>query len=305
MGNMEAHFSIPGNPQHSLTWQHIGPILAEDYTVIAPDNRGFGDSSIPADGNYSAAASAKDLSDLMDFLNITSAYFFGHDKGVGYGVALAIQDPDRVKRLAIAEYPLPGYGYEVAATPAPFWDTYQNWQLAFFQVPDLAEFLMRDRERAFLQWYFFHGSYSGGASFTEDTVNQYVSSISKPGFLRSMLGAFSAATLYEDNQLFTAALNESKLDVPLLGMGGEASLGFPALLNASYSVISNNAELVIIPKAGHWIGESCFLLLSSQFAPRQIYLCSSVQTEVYHFVGPSPGLTFLQVMRTHRGRRTA
>ncbi|KPM37959.1 hypothetical protein AK830_g8597 [Neonectria ditissima] len=246
---------VHGNPQHSLTWQFVGPILAQNYTVIAPDNRGAGDSSIPPDGNYSATASASDLKGVLDFLNITSTYVFAHDKGVGMATALAIQHPDLVKRLALAEYGLPGYGYEQIATPNPSWDLYQNWQLAFFQVPDLAEFLMSGKERQFLQWYFYHASYSGPASFSEDTVNRYATSISKPGFLRSMLGPFSTATVYDDAKFFKASLNNSRLEVPVLAMGGEASLGIKSAVHQTFDPISSDVQVDIVPKAGHWIAD--------------------------------------------------
>lgn len=56
---------IHGNPQFSLTWQFVGPILAQNYTVIAPDNRGAGDSSIPLDSNYSVTVSAADLKGVL------------------------------------------------------------------------------------------------------------------------------------------------------------------------------------------------------------------------------------------------
>lgn len=245
---------VHGNPQHSLSWQFIGPILAENYTVIAPDNRGAGDSSLPPDGNYTAAASAEDLKGVLDFLNITSTYVFSHDKGVGMATALAIKYPSVVRRLGISEYPLPGFGYEASANPAPYWDVYQNWQLAFFQVPDLAEFLMSGKEKQFLEWYFYHGSYSGPSSFSEDTVNQYTSSISKPGFLRAMLGPFSSASLAQDANFFNGSLGEGPLELPVLGMGGEASLGIESVIKQSYGPISSNLEIDIIPKAGHWIG---------------------------------------------------
>ncbi|KAF5640448.1 haloacetate dehalogenase H-1 [Fusarium sp. NRRL 52700] len=226
---------VHGNPQHSLTWQFIGPILAQNYTVIAPDNRGAGDSSVPPDGNYTAAASAEDLKGVLDFLNITSAYVFAHDKGVGMATALAIKYPDLVKRLALAEYVLPGFTYEQSSNPAPFWDLYQNWQLAFFQVPDLAEFLMSGKEKQFLQWYFYHGSYSGVESFSEETVN--------------------SSTVYQDGNFFKATLNESRLSVPLLGMGGEASLGLKSVLKQTFEPVSSDLEIDVIPKAGHWVAD--------------------------------------------------
>jgi pimeloyl-ACP methyl ester carboxylesterase len=251
---------VHGNPQFSLTWQVIGPILAENYTVIAPDNRGTGDSSIPPDGNYSATASASDLKGVLDFLNISSTYVFAHDKGVGMATALTIQNPGLVKKLGVAEYPLPGFGYEEFANPTPFYDLYQNPQLALFQIPDLAEFLINGREKRFLEWYFYHGSYSGPTSITEDTVNRYATSLSKPGFLRAMFGPFTSAAISADASFFKGTLGSSKLGLPVLALGGEASTGIPTALKQLYGPIASDLEIDVIPKAGHWIGKflCCF-----------------------------------------------
>ncbi|KAI0839276.1 putative hydrolase [Hypoxylon sp. FL0890] len=212
---------VHGNPQFSLTWQFIGPILAQNYTVIAPDNRGAGDSSIPPDGNYSATASAADLKGVLDFLNISSTYVFGHDKG---------------------------FGYEAAATPGPYWDLYQNPQLAFFQIPDFAEFLISGKEKQFLEWYFYHASYAGPTAFSEDTVNRYTSSIAKPGFLRAMLGPFAATAVADDASFFKGTLGVRPLDIPVLGMGGEASLGLRSMLQQSFGPVASNLELDTAPK---------------------------------------------------------
>ncbi|KAB5577832.1 Alpha/Beta hydrolase protein [Coniochaeta sp. 2T2.1] len=244
---------VHGNPQHSLTWQTIGPILAESYTVIAPDNRGAGDSSLPPDGNYSAAASAEDLKGVLDFLNITETYVFSHDKGVGMAAALAAKYPSLVKRLGVSEYALPGFGYEQTAAPAPYWDLYANWQLAFFSVPDAAEFFISGRERQMLEWYFFHGSYSGPESFTQDTVDRYASSISKPGFLRAMLGPFDNRAVAADASFFKGTIGREKLGMPMLALGGEASLG--PIVRMAFENTSSDLEVDIVPKAGHWIAD--------------------------------------------------
>ncbi|KAI1642653.1 putative hydrolase [Daldinia loculata] len=246
---------VHGNPQFSLTWQFIGPILAQNYTVIAPDNRGAGDSSIPPDGNYSAAASAADLKGILDFLNISSTYVFSHDKGVGMAVALAAQYPGLVKMLGLSEYILPGFGYEGASTPAPFWDLYQNPQLAFFQIPDFAEFLMSGRERQFLLWYFYHGSYSGPTAFSEDTVTRYASSIQKPGFLRAMYGPFATASVSADAEFFNRTVGKSPLSMPVLATGGEASFGLESILRQSFGPVASDLEVDVIPKAGHWVAD--------------------------------------------------
>ncbi|KAK6085883.1 alpha beta hydrolase fold protein [Seiridium cupressi] len=246
---------VHGNPQYSLTWQTIGPILAENYTVIAPDNRGAGDSSIPPDGNYSASATAEDLKGVLDFLGVNKTYVFSHDKGVGFATALALKYPAAVKMLGLSEYALPGFGYEDAAAPAPFWDLYANPQLAFFQIPDFAEFLMSGKEKQFLNWYFFHGSYSGVTAFSEDTINRYTSSIAKPGFLRAMLGPFAAATVAADHSFFHGLLSGSKLPMPVLGLGGESSFGIPSILQKLMGNFSDTTEIDVVPKAGHWIAD--------------------------------------------------
>lgn len=236
---------VHGFPQHSLTWTHIGPILAERYTVIAPDNRGMGESSLANDGNYTAAAGGQDHIALLNFLNISKAYVFAHDKGVGLAASLAFERPDRVAKLILAEYVLPGYGYTTSVTSP---DPYMNWQLAFFAVPDAAQYFIQGREKEMLAWYFWHGSYSGNSAISNDLLETYTRSISKLGFLRAGLSYFGAAV--EDEKYFTARVNESKLQMPLLAMGGEASLGVVA---SSFADVADDLTTFVIPKAGHWI----------------------------------------------------
>ncbi|KAK4183593.1 putative soluble epoxide hydrolase [Podospora australis] len=247
---------VHGNPQHSLTWRIIGPILAEKFTVIAPDNRGAGSSSIPPDGNYTAAASAEDLKLLLDHLNITSTYVFSHDKGVGPAVALAAAYPGLVKRLGVSEYLLPEFGYEGAAAPGPWLDLYGNWQLAFFSVPDAAEYFIRGREREMLMWFFYHGSYSGPEAFPSEIIDRYAASISKPGFLRAVFGNYENKIVAEDAKFFRGHLGATPLDIPTLAMGGEASMAQPFLTMIWQNVtLPIRLEMDVVPKAGHWIAD--------------------------------------------------
>ena len=99
---------VHGSPQHCHTWTHIGPILAEHYTVIAPDNRGMGDSTLSPAEDYTALTAGQDHRALLDFLQINKTFVFGHDKGVGLATSLAMENPSLVERLIVAEYPLPG-----------------------------------------------------------------------------------------------------------------------------------------------------------------------------------------------------
>lgn len=233
----------------------MGPILAKHFTVIAPDNRGTGDSSIPDDNNYSSEAMAGDLKGLLDFLKINRTLVFSHDKGVGAAVALAIQHPDLVASIGVAEYVLPGFGYETFSNPAPNWSLYSNWQLAFFSVTDAAEFFIRGREKEMLSWYFWHASYSGNEAIPEATLQRYASSISKPGFLRSMLGPFSTATVKADNEFFTSKLKSSPLKMSMLALGSEASLAPKQAVSELFQPIASNLTVDVTPKAGHWLAD--------------------------------------------------
>ncbi|KAL1588710.1 hypothetical protein WHR41_02707 [Cladosporium halotolerans] len=241
---------VHGFPEHSPTWIHIGPVLAEHYTVIAPDNRGMGESSLARDGNYSAVAGAQDHLAILNFLNISQAYLFAHDKGVGIASALALEHPERIAKVALTEYVLPGFGYPTSVTSP---DIYINWQLAFFAVPDAAQYFIQGREKEMLAWYFFHASYSGNSVISNDLLDLYTRAISKPGFLRAGLSYFGAA--FEDAEYFTAKINESKLQMPVLAMGGEASFAPESALQSAFGPVADDLTTFVVPKAGHWIGD--------------------------------------------------
>ena len=217
----------------------------------------MGDSSIPASNDYSAEAAADDIKGVLDFLNITETYVFGHDKGAGITAALAAKYRSLVKRVGFAEYVLPGYGYEQFSAPAPTWSLYSNWQLAFFSVPDAAQFFIQGRESQMLEWYFFHASYSGTAAVSEADLARYTSQISKPGFLRSGLGYFDNAAVAADAAFFNATIAQSKLSQPVLVLGGEASLAPVSLIQQLWGAIGSDFAGELVPKAGHWIGTKC------------------------------------------------
>ncbi|KOS46063.1 hypothetical protein ACN38_g2976 [Penicillium nordicum] len=248
---------IHGNPQYSLSYSAIASILANNYTVICADNRGTGDSLIPADGNYTASAHADDFKAILDFLEINSTYIFSHDKGSGIAAAFAAKYLSSVKRIGFSEYALPGFGYEEFWTPSSGgvigWDLYENWQLGFFSVPDAAQYFIQGREKEMLAWYFWHASYAGNEAISEDHLNRYATSISKPGFLRSMLNIFSVSTVTQDASFFTASLGDHPLPMPALALGGEASFAPGDVLQQIFGSVASDLQVDVVPKAGHWV----------------------------------------------------
>jgi pimeloyl-ACP methyl ester carboxylesterase len=83
---------LHGYAQTSHMWLPLIPKLADKHTVIAPDLRGFGQSSAPADG-YTKAAMAQDIHALMKSLNYERIRLVGHD--IGLMVACAIPERGR------------------------------------------------------------------------------------------------------------------------------------------------------------------------------------------------------------------
>jgi pimeloyl-ACP methyl ester carboxylesterase len=147
------------------------------------------------------------------------------------------------------EYVLPGRGYEKAMMPNPDWHTGSNWQLAFFTVPDVAEFAFRGRERELLTWFFWHGSCNPNA-VSQEHLDEYVREISKPGALRAGIEYYAAVwrDLDINNDNF-----DKKLAMPTLGIGGRHNLG--EIVGKSLIGLGDDVRTAVIDHAGHWLSD--------------------------------------------------
>ena len=96
-----------GAPQSLITWRLIAPDLAKSYTLILCDLRGYGDSSKPEDGerhaNYSKRALALDGVEVMKHLGYEQFFMVGHDRGGRVGRRMALDHPDKVRKLAVLD----------------------------------------------------------------------------------------------------------------------------------------------------------------------------------------------------------
>lgn len=239
---------IHGWPQHSLMWHAIAPVLAESFTVIAPDLRGAGGSSIPTKG-YDKKTMSNDLYELVKLLDYEKLHVAGYDLGSGVAYSLAAQYPDLVEKLAVMEFGLPGFGYESIMAPTPEWTAGSNWHLGFFTVPQIAEFAFRGKERELLTWFFWHLSHNESA-VSKDHFEEYVKQISKPGALRAGIEYY--ASVWEDKKN-NEELAMQKLKIPLLAIGGESSSSqYVGLL---FQPVAENVTTVVVPNAGHWLGD--------------------------------------------------
>src|SRR5438874_858195 len=128
------------------------PALAQDFQVVAVDQRGIGLSDKPQDG-YDTGTLAADLVALMDALGHQRFAMVGHDTGMWIGYALAADHPDRLDRLAVAETPIPG----VSPSPPLLSNAHLNdrlWHFAFNWLAELNEQLVKGREDIYFGWQF-------------------------------------------------------------------------------------------------------------------------------------------------------
>ncbi|TYR30740.1 alpha/beta hydrolase [Mesorhizobium microcysteis] len=94
---------IHGNPLTHVSWHKIAPTLAKSFTVVAPDLRGYGDSSKPDGGEdhsaYTFRAMGEDNFNVMDHFGFERFQIAGHDRGARVGFRMALDRPERVERL--------------------------------------------------------------------------------------------------------------------------------------------------------------------------------------------------------------
>jgi haloacetate dehalogenase len=128
---------IHGAPLTHLSWYRVAPELAKKYTVIAPDLRGYGDSSKPEDGekhiNYSKRTMAQDKVELMRHFGFDRFAVVGHDRGGRVAHRLALDHPDAVTRMCVLDI-VPTYYLYTHVTKA-FVDAYFHWFLFIRPAP--------------------------------------------------------------------------------------------------------------------------------------------------------------------------
>src|SRR3984957_15506304 len=98
---------LHGNPFSHLSWQKFAPRLAQEFTVVATDLRGYGGSQKPPGGknheNYSFRAMAQDQVEVMETLGYSKFFAAGHDRGARVLHRMCLDHPDEGARVAILD----------------------------------------------------------------------------------------------------------------------------------------------------------------------------------------------------------
>jgi pimeloyl-ACP methyl ester carboxylesterase len=241
-GQGPAVLLLHGYAETSRMWTPLFPLLAEKFTVIAPDLPGIGDSSIPADGLDMKTAAIR-IHALAKSLGVTKARVVGHDIGLMVAYAYAAQFPAETEKLVLMDAFLPGVpGWE------PIYNSPLYWHFRFHGPTP--EALVKGREDIYFAYFWNDLAADKNHSLPEADRKAYLAAYSRPGRMRAAWEYFvsfiQAARDFED-------LSKTKLAMPVLSIGGDKSLGSP--LGEQAKLVATDANVVVVRNCGHWIME--------------------------------------------------
>jgi pimeloyl-ACP methyl ester carboxylesterase len=253
--NVNLHYLKAGNGQKILVlihgfgdtshmWVPLFDDFGKEFTIIAPDMRGLGDSSRPETG-YDKKTIASDIHELVKTLGYEKIDLVGHDIGLMVAYAYAAQFPNEVEKLALLEAPIPGIGEiweKVYTTPA-------LWHFHFVNSP-IALQLVKGRERIFLE-HFWQTLSPHPETFKETDRRLYAAAYAQPGAMRAAFEMFKVFNTQDaaDNRQFA----NTKLTMPVLTIEGDKAMG--GALEIQAKMVATNVTSMKFEDTGHWLME--------------------------------------------------
>lgn len=258
---------IHGHPQTHVIWHKVAEQLAEHFTVVAADLRGYGDSEKPeavADhSNYSKREMARDSLALMRSLGFGQFSVLAHDRGARVAHRLALDHPQAVSRLVMLDIAPTLAMY--AQTDEAFARAYWHWFFLIRPAPLPERLIEADPEQYLLS---VMGSRSAGLQpFTAPALAEYVRCIQLPGTARGIGEDYRASAsidLEHDREDIDAGRH---LNLPVLVLwGAQGTVGrcFDPL--AEWQKVATDVRGQALP-CGHYIGEEVPQLLLEHVLP--------------------------------------
>jgi pimeloyl-ACP methyl ester carboxylesterase len=233
---------LHGYAETSRMWRPIIPVLAERFTVIAPDLPGIGDSDIPTSG-LDMKSAATCIHDLARSLGVQKAEVVGHDIGLMVAYAYAAQFPTEVSKLVLMDAFLPGVeGWE------PIYNDPHVWHFRF--NGPTPEALVKGRERTYFAYFWNDLAADKNRSLPQADREAYIAAYSRPGRMHAGWEYFVS---FQQAAKDFAQLSQTKLTMPLLTIGGDKSLG--DALGQQGKVVATDVTVVVLKNTGHWVLE--------------------------------------------------
>jgi haloacetate dehalogenase len=200
---------LHGHPQTHMMWHALAPKLAQNFTVIAPDLRGYGESSRPETTPdhmpYSKRVMAQDQVALMQHFGFEEFYVAGHDRGGRCAYRLALDHPERVRKLAVLDIIPTGEAFRRA--DMAFGLGYWHWFFLAQPYPLPERLIAANPDN-----YYFH---SGRERFHPEALADYLRACHDTGTIHAMCEDYRAAATI-DYQLDEADRGLKRIQCPVL-----------------------------------------------------------------------------------------
>ncbi len=216
---------LHGFPQNHRCWEKVAPRLAEDFDVIVPDLRGYGDSDTPEGAEaYAKREMARDIVGLMDALGLEKAHILGHDRGARVSYRLALDHPGRVDRLGIIEIVPTGDFW--AAWDAELAMAAYHWTFLAQPAP-LPERMILSDGPGYVDWTLSHWTHSGDLSaFSAAALESYRAQGADAERVAAMCNDYRAGATIDRRIDAESRAARDRIKAPLLFLWGAG--GFPA-----------------------------------------------------------------------------
>jgi pimeloyl-ACP methyl ester carboxylesterase len=238
---------LHGWPEFWLTWEPVMKRLADRFTLIAPDLRGFGDSDKP-DGPFAPEQHVADMLALIDALGLERAGVIGHDVGGAIMQPLARLAPDRISGLFFFDFVYPGIGPRMAEP-----DRLNNiWYQSFNQMEMAPRLIGATRENCRLYIGHFLKAWAHRKGAFDDALEAFTDNFFKPGNLAGGFAHYSASHPGRIKMMKGKAPKLTPIRVPTCVRWAEHDPLFPYEWTDRLHETFSDLDLAQFPGVGHF-----------------------------------------------------
>lgn len=238
---------LHGWPEFWLTWEPVMQRLADRYLLIAPDLRGFGDSSKPV-GAWGAADHAADMISVLDAIGVGPVGMVGHDVGGAVMQSMARAAPDRFTGLFFFDFVYPGIGTRMG-TPDRL---HEIWYQSFHQMEMAPALLSSSREACELYIGHIIRHWCHRKDAFDDVMDTFVDNFLKPGNLAGGFAYYRAAHAGRIAMMQGQAPALSPIAIPTCIRWAEHDPIFPYAWTDRLGETFSDLDWACFPGVGHF-----------------------------------------------------
>lgn len=237
---------LHGFPESRWSWRHQMPLLAQlGWRAVAPDMRGYGDSSRPKGVEaYKIEHLVEDVAGMFDALGAKRRLLIAHDWGALVAWVFAIERRLPLDGLVIMNVPHPGTLARARGNPRQW---LKSWYIGFFQLPGIPELaLTANGGRAIVQA--FRGSAIDKSRFSDADVEPFRRNVLVPGAATAMVNYYRA-----NFPGLGKYGNGPRIEVPTLMVWGEEDIAIGIEFTENYEPFVADLTLNRLPNVSHWV----------------------------------------------------